>query len=96
MIREHEVAEFIPYQYNLKGYQASNQKIRRLAFKKAEILIKMEFLRTLCYHKVYPPHPWTCPLHTILPNFQPLPPLLNTPPLFGIGTNHSKRQKTGP
>ena len=44
--------------------------------------------------KVSPHPPWTCPLHPIPPNFQPLPHILTPPSLVGIGPKHSKRQKT--
>ena len=41
-----------------------------------------------------PPTLWTCPFHPLIPDLQPLPPLLNLSPyLVGIGPKYSNRQK---
>ena len=73
VIKEHEGAEFVPYHQNPKDNKQAFKKVEKQHSKRQKIGSEGNLSAPFVIIKVSPPPPWTCPLHPIPPNLQPLP-----------------------
>ena len=79
-MREIEGAQFIPYNYNLKGVQTRILKVENYNSKKKKIGSIGHLPELYVIIKVSSTPPWTCPLHPNITNIKPLTPMFDPPP----------------